>query len=86
MDEETNVYVCIYILYIIYIYIYKCKYIYIYIYMMYVYIYIYVLRLNPFDLRIKRKGWCHSCGFTCQQRVLKTVPGPGFIRSEDKVN
>ena len=26
---------------------------------------------------------CHSCGFVCQQRVLKTFPGPGYLRSED---
>ena len=25
---------------------------------------------------------CHSCGFACQQRVLKTFPGPGYLRSE----
>ena len=28
---------------------------------------------------------CHSCGFSCQQRVLKTFPGPGFLRSEDGI-
>ena len=28
---------------------------------------------------------CHSCGFTCQQRVLKTFPGPGYLHSEDGV-
>ena len=45
-----------------------------------------MLRLNPFGLRIDREGWwfehsvlCHSCGFACQQRVLKTFPGPGYI-------
>ena len=27
----------------------------------------------------------HSCGFACQQRVLKTFPGPGYLRSEDEV-
>ena len=26
---------------------------------------------------------CHSCGFAFQQRVLKTFPGPGCLRSED---
>ena len=25
---------------------------------------------------------CHSCGFACQQRVLKTFPGPGYLRFE----
>ena len=28
---------------------------------------------------------CHSCGFACQQRFLKTFPGPGYLRSEDGV-
>ena len=28
---------------------------------------------------------CHSCGFACQQRVLKTFPGPDYLRSEDGV-
>ena len=23
---------------------------------------------------------CHSCGFSCHQRVLKTFPGPGYLR------
>ena len=27
----------------------------------------------------------HSCEFACQQRVLKTFPGPGYLRSEDAV-
>ena len=28
---------------------------------------------------------CHSCGFACQQRVLKTFPHPGYLRSEDGI-
>ena len=28
---------------------------------------------------------CHSCGFACQQRVLKTFPGPGYLLCEDGV-
>ena len=28
---------------------------------------------------------CQSCGFACQQRVLKTFPGLGYLRSEDGV-
>ena len=28
---------------------------------------------------------CHSYGFACQQRVLKTFPGPGYPYSEDGV-
>ena len=28
---------------------------------------------------------CHSCGFACQQRVLKTFSGPGYLHSEDGV-
>ena len=29
---------------------------------------------------------CHSCGFACQQRVLKTFPGPGYFRSNDRID
>ena len=28
---------------------------------------------------------CHSCGFACQQRVLKTFPDTGYLHSEDGV-
>ena len=28
---------------------------------------------------------CRSCGFACQQRVLKTFPGPGYLRRQDGV-
>ena len=28
---------------------------------------------------------CHNCRFPCQQRVLKTFPGPGYICSKDGV-
>ena len=28
---------------------------------------------------------CHSCGFSCQQRVLKTFPGPDSLQSDDGV-
>ena len=28
---------------------------------------------------------CHSCRFAYQQRVLKMFPGPGYLRSEDRV-
>ena len=28
---------------------------------------------------------CHSCGFPCQQRVLKTFPGPGYLREQGGV-
>ena len=28
---------------------------------------------------------CHGCGFACQQRVLETFPGPGYLHSEDGV-
>ena len=31
------------------------------------------------------RALCHSCGFACQQRVLKTFPGPGYLRSKDGV-
>ena len=40
---------------------------------MYVCIYIYIYILH------------HICGFACQQRVLKTFPGPDYLRSEDGV-
>ena len=26
---------------------------------------------------------CHSCRFSRQQSVLKTFPGPGYLRLED---
>ena len=51
-----------------------------------------LLRHNPFDLNlglIKRDGglstMCHSYGLTCQQRVLKTFPSPGYLHSKDGV-
>ena len=28
---------------------------------------------------------CHRCGFACQQRVLKTIPGPGYLCFKDGV-
>ena len=28
---------------------------------------------------------CHSCGFACQQRVLKTFLAPGYLHSENGV-
>ena len=28
---------------------------------------------------------CHGCGFACQQRVLKTFPGPDCLHSKDDV-
>ena len=28
---------------------------------------------------------CYSCEFACQQRVLKTFPDPGCLRSENEV-
>ena len=49
-----------------------------------------LVRLNPFSLRADQEDGglstlCHSCGFACQQRVLKTFPGPGYLHSEDGV-
>ena len=49
-----------------------------------------LLWLNTFDLRVVgRDGGlstlCHSCRFACQQRVLKTFPGPGYLHSKDGV-
>ena len=49
---------------------------------------------SPFHLATAQSLWgrdcgsstlCHSCGFACQKRVLKTFPGPGYLRSEDGV-
>ena len=69
-----------------------------YIYYTYIYIYIYIYTIHlascygsiPLTLGlIGRDGGlstlCHSCGFAYQQRVLKTFPGPGYLRSEDGV-
>ena len=28
---------------------------------------------------------CHSCRLACQQRILKTFPGPGYLLSKDGV-
>ena len=70
-------------------------YIYIYIYIIYIYIYITGTFLHLahhfilIRLRLERDGGsstlCYSSGFACQQRVLKTFPGPGYLRSEDGV-
>ena len=73
-----------------------CIYIYI-LYNNIIYIYIYIPNKNAFVAGmtlivltlglIGRDGGlstlCHSYGFACQQRVLKTFPGPGYLRSED---
>ena len=47
-----------------------------------------LLRLNPFDFSLRLIGrdgglstLCHSSGFACQERVLKTFPGPGYLQS-----
>ena len=59
---------------------------YIFVYMVHHFI---LLWFNPFDLKVDREGvvvralLCHSCGCSCQRRVLKTFRGPGYIRSED---
>ena len=31
------------------------------------------------------KTLCCSCGFACQQKLLKMFPGPGYLRSEDGI-
>ena len=58
-------------------------------------LYVYLTMSSCYDLitlalgLIRRDGGlrtpCHSCGFACQQRVLKTFPDPGYLRSEDGV-
>ena len=63
--------ICMYVY--IYIYIHTYIYIYIHTYILNIYIYIYIYILH------------HICGFACQQRVLKTFPGPDYLRSEDGV-
>ena len=45
-----------------------------------------LLWLNPFSLGLIRMDGglstlCHSCGFACQQRVLKTYRGPGYLHT-----
>ena len=41
--------------------------------------------LQIFYTKHKALSLCHSCAFACQQRVLKTFPGPGYLHSEDGV-
>ena len=56
----------------------------------YVYTYTYIYSSIPLTLAlIGRDGGLstpgHSCGFACQQRVLKTVSGPAYHYSEEGV-
>ena len=49
-----------------------------------------LLRLNPLALGLivsdgGLSTLCHSCGFACQQTVLKTFLGCGYLHSEDGV-
>ena len=51
-----------------------------------------LLWLNLFDLSLGFRGrngrlsdLCHSCRFSCQQTVLKTFPGSGYLDSKDWV-
>ena len=75
--------------YFLYIYIYI--YIYVNIYIIYTWLTILscygatplALGLIGMDGGLSTLG--HSCWFACQQRVLKTFPGPGYLRSEDGV-
>ena len=73
----------------IYIHIYMCINIYIYIYNL---LYIQLTFSSCYSSislalgLIGRDGdlsfLCHGCGFTCQQRVLKTFPGTAYLRSK----
>ena len=63
-------YICIYICIYVDIYMYICMFV-----CIYIYIYIYG----------GLSALCHTRGFHCQQRVLKTFPGPGYLRSKDGV-
>ena len=85
---RPRIYIYIYIyIYILHIYIYN---IYIYIYILYIYryiyVYVYVYIYTQYSMVIGRNGGlgtlCHSCRFAPQQRVLKTFPGPGYLRFE----
>ena len=53
------------------------------------YIFIYLnLRPQKFEMCILqeiKKTHFFLQTFPCQQRVLKTFPGPGYLRSEDRV-
>ena len=74
-------------------------YLYIYIYIIRIYIYYCIIYnistyLYYTDIYRKREGegrdgglstLCHSCRFACRQRVLKTFPGPSYLRSDDEV-
>ena len=56
----------------------------------YVYTYTYIYSSIPLTLAlIGRDGGLstpgHSCGFACQQRVLKTFSGPAYHYSEEGV-
>ena len=56
----------------------------------YIYIYMYMYMSIPLTIGlIARNGGlstlCHSHGFACQQRVLKTFSGPGYLRFEDGI-
>ena len=53
--------------------------------LLYIYIYIYIYHSIPLTLGLIGRDGGFSCGFACQQRVLKTFPGPGYLRSEDGV-
>ena len=48
---------------------------------LYIYMYIYKHIIHTYGL----STLCHNCGFACQQRVLKTFPGPDYLHSEDGV-
>ena len=59
---------------------------------MYIYTYIWLTISSCYGsipLALGRDGGLstlsHSCGFACQQRVLKTFPGPGYVHYEDEV-
>ena len=87
-------YIYIYIIYYVICYIlYHILYIYIHIYMYNLYIWLtissYYGWIPLVSGLMRREGGlstlCHSCGFACQQRVLKTFPGPGYLHSEDGV-
>ena len=96
----SYIYIYIYIqIYVLYVFVYKHTHTHIYIYMAIVFtgIFVYIqLTISscygslPLTLvLIGSDGGlstlCHSCGFACQQRVLKTFFGPSYLPSEDGV-
>ena len=66
-------------------------YTYIYIYI-YTFIFMYIIHVHAYIYCTYTCTYIHIyiyiyiyCGFACQQKVLKTFPGPDYLRSEDGI-